>query len=296
MVTLRKYLLVILFLLSIVLMLIAYVFDLSGKSNTVTAPIAFFSVGSSILATVIFAWLYESRIDDLLYRSNRERYEELTPLESFPASDSPIKAFNNLYNDALAKTAMVRYKGDRALYLAYRLHKHVSSRTPWMRIELLLPNPRNEDLFYYRAQNLVGLEKYKDNTIAEISKKLKIDLFASIVAFGDMRESYNFEVYFFDEIPFLRYEIMDSILVVSALTMQQYGYYPPTLVYSKASLFYSTFLTNFNQVKDLASKGTAITQSNFSEELVTSLARESSLKIAIGDLRNVYTEYFKRAS
>jgi len=124
---------------------------------------------------------------------------------------------------------------------------------------------------------------------------LKKEFFSSIIAIFDLHDYYDFHVYFIDEISFLRYEILDSILITSALTMQQNGYYAPTIVYSKSSWFYSTFLTNFNQLKDFASGNLNFSNKDFSYERILSLAKECNVNSSLEEFRKIFVEYCKKA-
>lgn len=284
----------------------------NGEGGMLIGP-ALLSIGCSVIAAVVFAALYQSKLDEYVKTgmvadiqssidSGLEKHDaevrknqvELTPLYAFPASDSPIKKYNDLYNEELRKTASLRFKGDKALYLSYRLHELLIKRNPELILELLVPRVSLRELFEARARTLYNCSRYHDLDYTQLTSKLIRELLSSIVALYDMRHQLNFTIYFYNELPFLRYEIIDTFLIVSVLPMQKQGYYPPTLLYDRQSLFYSSFLTNFEQLKNRCPTNDVLSSTTINEHDLETLVEQSSENCTIDELRQIYQCYFQQ--
>lgn len=313
---LNKYLMIIAFLIGLLLVILSDTPLAIPDGKTALESflsVVLFSIGCSIIAATIFAYLYQSKIESYVANQmsddiaqfidegmtthfDRERKNniELSPRYSFPASDAPIKKYNDIYDQSFKKTNNLLYRGDKILYIAYRLQSSLGYSNPAFSIQILLPNPKRNEYFLSRASTLSHSIRYKGKGLKEIAKELKVDLMAGLVAFYDLKDYVNFSIYFYDELPFFRYEILDDMLVVSVLPMQEHGYYPPTLIYDRRSLFFNSFMTNFNQAKRICQSTENFIGNDISEEYIKKLSSQSGINISLDELRKVYKAYFDR--
>ena len=221
---------------------------------------------------------------------------KISPFKTFPASDRPIDEYNKFYNEEFSRTSTLRYKSDRGLYLSYRLGQMIKHKKPGLDLQILFHDIASIESFKYRAKTIYNCNKYPRLSPEEIAIKLRKEVLAVLVAFFDLRNEYNFEIGFFSDIPFLRYEIMDNFLILSILPMQAHGYYPPTLIYSNQSWFYEAFLANFNQLRIEGRKIRLFTQEQINEDSILKYANDSSLDTSIRELRSIYEEYHSKIS
>lgn len=245
------------------------------------------------MAAAIFAAIHDGSAGQSGFDRRLNWYIRNAPLHSYPASDSPIHDFNRNYDESFVSTRTINYKGDKCLFLAFRLDQHMKKRSPSLTIRLLLPDPGKISLFVNRAETLQNTRRYRDSDRDEISRKIRVELMAGLMALVDMKDHYRFEVRFFDETVFLRYEILDAVLVMSILPMQEEGYYPPTLIYDRQSLFYSSFLTNFSQTWNVAGSN-VLDNSNATADTIETLLTGAKVETTVDELRRVYQDYFRK--
>lgn len=187
-----------------------------------------------------------------------------SPIKSYPASDTPIDDFNGIINREFVISQTYRYMGDRAEYLTYRLEQLKSqtyNHSRGLDIEILLPHIANDYFVISRVDSLKRKEPYIGiEDIEELKDKLvkdyKIGIIKSLWVFYHLSSYYQFNIYFYDDLPFIRYEILDNVMVLSLLTMDSQKKYPPTFIYSKESAYYNAFSQHhYNMVRMNKDKG-----------------------------------------
>lgn len=189
-----------------------------------------------------------------------------SPLKTYQATDTPIDEFNNIINQEFLGSQTYRYMGDRAEYLSFRLDKLKTlisnqGRGRGLDVEIFLPNIENDYFISAQLDSLkrkpayVGIEN-SDELRARIIKDYKISIIKSLCAFFHMSSYYQFNIYFYDDLPFIRYELLENVMVLSLLTMDCNKKYPPTFIYSKDSAYFNAFSQyHYNMKKLNQSKG-----------------------------------------
>ena len=306
-----KYLTIISLLLATVFILAALYIDSQDYKLPFNISILLSSVGYSIIASTIFAFIYKSKTDEYIeekligdIRDNIENKLEILFLENrllsnehpkqiFPATDIPNPEFNELIDTNIIKSTFYRFKGARALYLSYRLKESVSATPLTLKIEIVLFGMENESELRHRAKTMKGLPEYSKKTIEQIMSEMTQELLAVLVAFYDIRQQHNFEIFFSDELLPFRFEIMDDLLIVSA-SVQRGKKFPATFIYSKGSAFYDSYITYFDLQKELAYAKERMTSQNISEEMILTLAKKLGNQSTVEELRKFYESKHKK--
>lgn len=190
-----------------------------------------------------------------------------SPLRSYQSSDTPIDDFNSIINKEFLESQTYRYMGDRCEYLSYRLDKLKDDTSEHRRnrgldVEIFLPNIETEHFISAQFDSLKRKPLYvgKEETEALRRKMVtdyRISIIKALCIFSHLTSYYQFNIYFYDDLPFLRYELLDSVMVLSLLTMDVNKKYPPTFIYSRDSAFYNAFsqyhynMIKFNRIKKL---------------------------------------------
>lgn len=256
----------------VILVLLGFVFDFKmfvGSLDWLSFNNIFWALAVSTITSIALLFLEKK----LIKKSDDPDYEALTeeikkfitdnnqniitrmnmysPLKSYSASDTPIDEYNDIIDKEFTNSEVYRYMGDRARYLAYRLDKLKGEfpkpgRARGLDVEVLLPNIEND--YFVTAQidslkmkpDYIGIADIKMLT-AKMVKDYKISIVESLCAFYHLSNHYQFNIYFYDDLPFIRYELLGNVMVLSLLTMDSTKTYPPTFIYSKDSSYYKAF-------------------------------------------------------
>ena len=226
-------------------------------------------------------------INKALSANNQEisnYFGKYSPMKTYPSSNTPIVDFNNEFDKAFCTTLSYKYMGDRGEYLAFRLDKLKDQQRDSNRgidIEILLPDITVDDFVTARIDSLKRKEKYikienQDKLVKAVVRDYKICIIKSLLSYSKLKSYYQFKICFYKDIPFIRYEIVDNVLVISLLTMDANMKYPPTFIYSKESAYYSAFSQHHYDMLKL-NNSFEFTNQNLTRETILEYARKAGL-------------------
>lgn len=204
------------------------------------------SVICSVIATAVLPRGVQNNDSEELAEKVSERINKLfeenqyvLPVASYVDTNDPNREFNKRLNDSISKTQNYLYFSDRALYLSRRLSKEIHQTNDRLAITVLLADIRDNNLFMARAEAYMQKERalHREDSsksirdIGEIINEEKLEVLRSLYALGKLKEKYIIKVYLHREIPFIRFEITDNLLVLSFLTQLTTGKkYPSTVL------------------------------------------------------------------
>lgn len=171
-------------------------------------------------------------------------------------TNDPNVNFNSRLNRGIQSTKKFIYFGDRALYLTKRLGREIVYHDARLEIFVFLADIREDSIF--RSREHMYLKKEKANvqgkksqrSIDEIIINEKMEVLRSLYALGKLSEKYEIHVYLHKEIPFIRFELTDSLMVLTFLTQWTSGKkYPATLMFENNDLFNTNFVDYSEQLK-----------------------------------------------
>lgn len=262
---------VIMFHIIILLLTVLPLFELSEREKyiwTNTIPIIV-SISCSILAAALLPKVVQKKdfcnLENNLVRRiadifNMNKYT--SPTATYADTNDPNMEFNEKVNRSISETYNYIYFSDRALYLTKRLGRDIQKTNNHLSIKVLLADVRETDLFEARSkvymQRIRALHKeglaqkeliHGKKSLKKIIKKEKLKVLRSLYALGQLQEKYDIQVYLHKEIPFIRFEITDSLLVLTFLTKLSTGKkYPSTLIYENENIFRSNFMEYAQEV------------------------------------------------
>lgn len=214
----------------------------------------------SILATALTPRITQDDDSDIVEKMNTEfedkikefvlKQQHVLPLATYVDTDDPNMEFNEKLNESISKTHQYIYYSDRALYLTKRLGKEIHKIDSRLNIIVILADIREDDIFYSRQEIYLQRERARHSNnnsyiireLDEIICEEKKEILRSLYALGELQKKYNIEIYLHKEIPFIRFEITDSLLVLSFLTQLATGKkYPSTVIYENEAIFKTNF-------------------------------------------------------
>lgn len=177
-------------------------------------------------------------------------------------TNDPHRRFNEKLNRSISETNTYLYFSDRALYLTKRLGRDILETNNRLSIKVFLADVREPALFearskvYMQRWRALNREKTAQNKLIQgtmseedIINEEKLEVLRSLYALGKLQEKYDIQVYLHKEIPFIRFEITDDLLVLSFLTQLSTGKrYPDTLIYEREDVFKKNFQDYANEV------------------------------------------------
>lgn len=265
----------------------------------------FIAMGASIIASTIFYLLYslfaEKRVlryvtkeaTESAFKLFQDKFDKILPLAYFPGTKYPTVEFDTYFNDMLKNSKTYRHKGDSGSFITFRLAtlyypKHHSERD----IEILLLDPKENSLLEEQARIELSEAEYSRSDIEEGIKKLRKDIFVSLISlFDHAGHRFAVTVKFHKELLFFRSEIFDHGIFISYYFG---GDFPGTYLYSSSTFSYEAFLLNFRQHYNLSNKkiefNGALSEGEFKNFLYNDLGCELSLE----HLREAKEERFKQ--
>lgn len=196
-------------------------------------------------------------------------------------TNDPNIEFNNRLNGSIQASKNYVYFGDRGLYLTKRLGRQIVHHDSRLEISVFLADIRQDILF--RSRESMYIKKEKSDTkpgkairsIDEIIMNEKMEVLRSLYALGKLSGKYEIHVYLHKEIPFVRFELTDSLMVMTFLTQWTSGKkYPATLVFENNDLFSTNYYDYAEQLKIRSEK---LNIEDLSIEKLFVLAREAGL-------------------
>lgn len=180
------------------------------------------------------------------------------PTVTYFDTNDPNIEFNKKMNASVSTTQHYIYFSDRALYMTKRLGKDINTFNPRLKITVFLADIRVDEIFYSRKDVYLKRErakhdKTKDYVIRNIDQIVcqeKKEVLRSLYALNELKSRYDIEIYLHKEIPFIRFEITDSLLVMSFLPQLSTGKkYPSTLIYENEAVFKPNFEDFANEIR-----------------------------------------------
>ena len=258
----------------------------------------------SVLASAVMLFLPNATSNNSVQDMERIVKETLKNLPDgrFPVmyddTNDPDVNFNSRLNRGIQSTKKYIYFGDRALYLTRRLGREIVYHDSRLEICVFLADIREDSIF--RSREHMYLKKEKANvegkksqrSIDEIIIDEKMEVLRSLYALGKLSEKYEINVYLHKEIPFIRFELTDSLMVLTFLTQWTSGKkYPTTLMFENNKLFNINFADYSEQLKMRSEK---MTMDNLTVDNLQILAKNAGLPDFKDDeITKYYEEYVK---
>lgn len=213
-------------------------------------------------------------------------------------TNDPNVNFNERLNRGIQSTKKFIYFGDRALYLTKRLGKEIIHHDSRLEICVFLADIREDSIFSSRERMYLKKEKanFQDTknqkSINEIIINEKMEVLRSLYALGKLSEKYEIHVYLHKEIPFIRFELTDSLMVLTFLTQWTSGKeYPATLMFENNDLFNINFTDYSEQLKK---RSVNITTDNLTVDKLRRLAQSAGLpNFKDEEITKYYEEHVK---
>ncbi|MCM1008871.1 MAG: hypothetical protein NC485_13325 [Ruminococcus flavefaciens] len=213
-------------------------------------------------------------------------------------TNDPNVNFNDRLNRGIQSTKKFIYFGDRALYLTKRLGKEIIYHDSRLEINVFVADIREDSIF--RSRERMYLKKERSNyqntknqkSIDEIIINEKMEVLRSLYALGKLSEKYEIHVYLHKEIPFIRFELTDSLMVMTFLTQWTSGKkYPATLMFENNDLFNINFVDYSEQLKK---RSMNITTDNLTVDKLRKLAKSAGLpNFKDEEITKYYEEHVK---
>lgn len=250
------------------------------------------SVICSVIATAVLPRGVQNNDSEELAEKVSERINKLfeenqyvLPVASYVDTNDPNREFNKRLNDSISKTQNYLYFSDRALYLSRRLSKEIHQTNDRLAITVLLADIRDNNLFMARAEAYMQKERalHREDSsksirdIGEIINEEKLEVLRSLYALGKLKEKYIIKVYLHREIPFIRFEITDNLLVLSFLTQLTTGKkYPSTVLYANENIFKPNFE---DYAREVMKRSSPMDESDLTISGLENLSREAGMII-----------------
>lgn len=174
----------------------------------------------------------------------------VTPSAVYMDTDDPNPEFNEKLNQSILKSQNYIYFSDRAKYTAKRLYQGIDSKytNPNLKIKVFVADIRDEynkdnEVFVARADAYTSRERklppeMTRREIKEIIRQEKMDILNSIYCLAQLQDKFDIKIYLHKEIPFIRFEITDTMFVMTFLNRIATGKkHPLTVVYENESVF-----------------------------------------------------------
>lgn len=184
------------------------------------------------------------------YHEISHHFRELIPSRSFPPTDKPEKAFNQLLADELLHSRVYSFKGVTGRYIASRL---AVARRHNLTCKVLLTDPTHKELLHQYVKSRFGITLSGDEMEKRV-EQVRREIFMTIVDLYDIaRWTSSIDLRMYRGPVFYRTEIMDAFLIISYFTSYPTAY-PTTYLYEKERFYYETYLTDFQQTFELAER------------------------------------------
>ena len=242
--------------------------DLQKNSFTQGLYTCGISVVCSILATALWPSGIKTKDSEEMMDVMKTEIEKVvkknqiaTPSDFFYASNDSNNQFNEKLNQSISTTRSYIYFGDRALYLSERLGRQIIETHEKLKIEVLLADITDDTLFSSRSiiydqrdramhPEILDSDQLRSKRVAEIICEEKMAVISSLYALGKLKQRYDIEIYLHKEIPFIRFEITDNLLVLSFLTeLSGTKKYPSTAIYKNEGTFKSNYEEYATEIK-----------------------------------------------
>ena len=283
--------------------------DLAQLSYTALISVLCSLIAALLLPKIAQEEDYRNLSDDIVNRIEKtlEKNQYIIPAAFYEGTDKPHPKFNEKLNESIRTSKEYLYFSDRALYLSERLENEIHDPQPKLKITIFLADIRESGVFEARKEIYLQRERtlQRENppkeakTEEEIINDEKLKVLQSLYDLGRLKNKYGLKIYLHKEIPFIRFEITDELLVLSFLTQLSTSQrFPPTVLYENDNIFKSNFECYAKEViersypveeKDLELKnllkwGKQANIVGCNEEMITKHYRE---KVKVKEAKNV---------
>ncbi|MEE1218393.1 MAG: hypothetical protein U0L20_00555 [Ruminococcus sp.] len=237
---------------------------------------------------------FYNEVEKLLKNNN-----QVSASASYYDTDDPNLEFNLKLNKSISETKNYTYFGDRALYLSKRLGQDITQSSDRLKINVFLVDIRDDNLFRARTETYLKREramhresdKQGNRSIDEIISEEKLQVIRSIYALGKLKDKYDINVYLHKEIPFIRFEITDRLLVLSFLTQLSSGKkYPATVIYENEGIFKPNFEDYIDQI---ITRSHQLDDDEFTIDSLCDLIKQCDISITNDNIEASITEYYE---
>lgn len=257
------------------------------------------SVLCSVLATAVLPSALQSSdtgyIKDII-RTEMEnimnKNSEVSPIEIYTDTNDPNPEFNDMLNDSIMHSHNYTYFSDRAMFTVKRLYKDIDANSA-ITITVFVADIRDDELFQSRKDAYNGRERmdprYKSRRmLSSIIEQEKKDILSSIYGLSQLRDKFEISVYLHKEIPFVRFEITDTLIVMTFLNRISTGKkHPTTLVYRNESIF----KPNYEEyVREITERSYKLTDNDLTITGIMSLAKDAGIDCTEEEITKYYTE------
>lgn len=238
---------------AIVLFVLPELFPQNSILKEAVAMITVVSAFYAFVSVILHRIAAENKKEhQLLIQSIMPLASELSPKKYYPATDIPNVEFNKLINDEVCKTKSFFFFASKATYHITRLLSILHKTKRNAVFTIVIPDLNENTVFEAIADNEIERKRIKDEAITDkqlLVRKAQEETFKSIYFIYKLKKSYqNIELYLHQEIPFICFELSDNLLSVFFLPMIKEGYYPPSMVYDRDSLYWETFTAYAQQI------------------------------------------------
>lgn len=207
-----------------------------------------------------------SKIDDLEkshYHEISSHFREWLPAQTFPPTSTPDKVFNQLLADELLRSRNYAFKGVTGRYIATRL---AVARRHNLACRVLLADPVQDELLHLYVKNRFGIT-LSSSEMEKRVEQVRREIFMTIVDLFDIaRWSSPISLRMYRGPIFYRTEIVDAFLMISYFTDHPTAY-PTTYLYQRERFYYEMYLTDFQQVFELAERPIILQSKTTEQEL-----------------------------
>jgi len=207
----------------------------------------------------------------------------VTPAAVYMDTDDPNPEFNEKLNKTILKSVNYTYFSDRAKYTAKRLYQGIDAKytNPNLNITVFVADIRENAIFTVREGAYISRErKLPPETVRrsldEIISQEKMDILSSIYCLTKLQDKFNITIYLHKEIPFVRFEITDTMFVMTFLNRISTGKkHPLTVVYENESVF----KPNYEEyVKEIIQRSHKLTKDELTLDGLIRLGEEANLQ------------------
>lgn len=207
----------------------------------------------------------------------------LSPSAVYMDTDDPNPEFNEKLNKSILGSVNYTYFSDRAKYTAKRLYQGIDAKytNPNLNIIVFVADIRENAIFTAREDAYISRErKLPPETVRrsldEIISQEKMDILNSIYCLTKLQDRFNITIYLHKEIPFVRFEITDTMFVMTFLNRIATGKkHPLTVVYENESVF----KPNYEEyVKEIVRRSHKLTKDELTLDGLVRLGEEANLQ------------------
>jgi hypothetical protein len=274
------------------------------------------AIGTSIIASVVFYWLYSITAENKVIREisssvsvatmdyaktlYENRFERLLPAKIYPETNVPLIEFNEDLSANLTNSNSYLFKGDSGEFTCFRLTNLCEGgRSVGKEIKLIIADPRESEIVHSRAQVELMRKSLMSQALSRtellsMTEKLREKVFLTLVALYDISHLLKVEVALHKEFPFYRAEIFDDgIFLTYYLRSFLKPTFPSTYYFGHSSFTYEAYLLNFRMSFDAAEYHITY-DSKMTEEKLQTILKDLGCETSVEDFRQMKETLFSK--